>query len=165
MCAHSPFHRNQEKSVARWTQIHGKHCMYTVTLVDVSLGQSSCLAFSFQLICRWKCVDIGHSFAIIFFFHFLFSFCFFLFSFFCLSHTPSTCHTCTTLVFSHCRTLSHDVLHSALVSSMKVILCAQDTQQIHGKHGSGALLNPLVLLCCGALVNRASLVLLSCLLW
>ena len=27
----------------------------------------------------------------------------------CLSHTPSTCHTCTTLVFSHSRTLSYDV--------------------------------------------------------
>ena len=25
MCTHSPFHSCQEKSVARWTQIHGKH--------------------------------------------------------------------------------------------------------------------------------------------
>ena len=37
----------------------------------------------------------------------------------CLSHTPSTCHTYIALVFSHSRTLSHDVLHSPFVSSKR----------------------------------------------
>ena len=51
----------------------------------------------------------------------------------CLSHTPSTCHTCTTLVLSHSRTLSHDVLHNPLSGSSVNERCAQDTEQKHGK--------------------------------
>ena len=61
----------------------------------------------------------------------------------CLSHTPSTCHTRTTLVFSHSRTLPHDVLHSPSVSSKRsYIRCAQDTEQKHGKHLSLPSLSP-----------------------
>ena len=48
-------------------------------------------------------------------FSLFFLFCFSLF-FFCFSFAFLSCHTCTTLVFSHSRTLSHDVLHSPLVS-------------------------------------------------
>ena len=70
-----------------------------------------------------------------------------------LSHTPSTCHTYTALAFSlyNGRDIDSDdshahsscVLHSPLSGSSVNESCAKDTEQIHGKHGSGALLNPL----------------------
>ena len=69
----------------------------------------------------------------------------------CLSPTPSTCHTHTALFCSlftgrdidsvDSRAHSSCVLHSPLSGSSVHESCAQDTEQIQGKHGSGALLN------------------------
>ena len=57
------------------------------------------------------------------------------------------CHSTALVVFSLLsRTLSYDVFHSPLVSSKRVIPCAQDTEQKHGKHGSGAPLSSFLLL-------------------
>ena len=57
---------------------------------------------------------------------------------------PSTFHTCTTLAFSPDLTSTvmthiHHVLHSPFAVSRQI--CAQDTEQIHGNHGRGALLS------------------------
>ena len=50
MCTHSPFYRCQEKSVARWTQIHGKHgsgaplSSFLLLLVVVLAEHGGCLS-------------------------------------------------------------------------------------------------------------------------
>ena len=55
----------------------------------------------------------------------------------CLGHTPSTCHTYTALAFSLYtgRDIDSDDSHaSSLSGSSGNESCAQDTEQIHGKH-------------------------------
>ena len=73
--------------------------------------------------------------------------------------TPSTCYTYTAFAFSLYtgRDIDRDDSHALIMCVAQPLSgssanesCAQDTEQMHGKHGSGALLNPvfrLFLLC------------------
>ena len=91
------------------------------------------------------------------FFHFFIFFQFFLFFFFCLSHTPSTLPQHYICCFQSSLVVVDSVCTDVTRHSMFIYvrtahrrcqaqIVAQDTEQKHGKHGSGAPLSSFPLL-------------------